>query len=278
MPWAQLKQLIQQLQAVQPDEPGLQLHTVCRGSQLVLQPPQARQKSPELQARLATLQAALDQQHYDRMVHDVTEKVSGTQLSLQSTTESRFGSACVAFTLKNLIRLLLAFPLLCDLQHITKAADERAVKCSICCTAGVQERAAATAAEGVFRSFKDQLAFGIHVLVMMGTFYALGHVAGRGLSPKTSVVGSTKRCCPLLFALSIGAVLVIRHSSLLQHAACGLVGLVLALLLESVLVIIRTTHPPSLEKYRHLQDGFQAPAASVLQQQQPPSGLLKKRQ
>ena len=59
----------------------------------------------------------------------------------------------------------------------------------MCRTVGVQERAAATAAEGVFRSFKDQLAFGIHVLVMMGTFYALGHVAGRGLSPKTSVVG-----------------------------------------------------------------------------------------
>ena len=87
VPWAQLKQLVQQLKAVQPDEPGLQLHTVCKGSQLVLQPPQARQKSPELQARLAKLQAALDQQHYDRMVHDVTEKVSGTQLRLQSTNE-----------------------------------------------------------------------------------------------------------------------------------------------------------------------------------------------
>ena len=79
VPWAQLRQLVQQLQAVQPDEPGLQLHTVCRGSQLVLQGPQARQKSPELQARLTKLQAALDQQHYDRMVHDVTEEVSGTQ-------------------------------------------------------------------------------------------------------------------------------------------------------------------------------------------------------
>lgn len=185
VPWAQLKHLVQQLQAVQPDEPGLQLHTVCKGSQLVLQPPQARQKSPELQARLAKLQAALEQQHYDRMVHDVTEK----------------------------------------------------------------ERAAATAAEGLFRSFKDQLSFGIHVLVMMGTFYALGHVAGRGLSLKTSV-----------------------------HAACGLVGLVLALLLESVLLIIRTSHPPSLEKYRHLQDGYRAPPAPATQQQQPPSGLQKKRQ
>ena len=78
VPWAQLKQLYQQLQAVQPDEPSLQLRTVCKGSQLVLQPPQARQKSPELQARLAKLQAALDQQHYDRMVHDVTGKVGCT--------------------------------------------------------------------------------------------------------------------------------------------------------------------------------------------------------
>ena len=89
VPWAQLKLLIQQLEAVQPDEPGLQLHTVCKGSQLVLQPPQARQKSPELQTRLAKLQAALDQQHYDRMVHDVTERVR--ELLLISTQFSLHG-------------------------------------------------------------------------------------------------------------------------------------------------------------------------------------------
>lgn len=142
---------------------------------------------------------------------------------------------------------------------------------------GLQERAAATAAEGLFRSFKDQLSFGIHVLVMMGTFYALGHVAGRGLSLKTSVVGCTLLSRPIC-TVHLGCAGMKMYCSLLQHAACGLVGLVLALLLESVLLIIRTSHPPSLEKYRHLQDGYRAPPAPATQQQQPPSGLQKKRQ
>lgn len=38
----------------------------------------------------------------------------------------------------------------------------------------------------------------------------------------------------------------------LQHAACGLCGLVLAMLLETVLLIIRSSHPPTLDKYKHL--------------------------
>jgi hypothetical protein len=55
----------------------------------------------------------------------------------------------------------------------------------------LQERAAEALREGGLRSYKDQLAFGAHVLVMMGTFYAVGHVAG-GWRPLPAYV----RVCP----------------------------------------------------------------------------------
>ncbi len=42
--------------------------------------------------------------------------------------------------------------------------------------------------EGGLRSYKDQLAFGAHVLVMMGTFYAVGHVAGGAVRPVPAYV------------------------------------------------------------------------------------------
>ena len=58
-----------------------------------------------------------------------------------------------------------------------------------------QERAAEALREGGLRSYKDQLAFGAHVLVMMGTFYAVGHVAGGAWRPLPAYV----RACP--FAL-----------------------------------------------------------------------------
>jgi hypothetical protein len=41
----------------------------------------------------------------------------------------------------------------------------------------LQERAAKEASEGAFVTYKQQMGFGVHVLVMMGTFYALGHTA-----------------------------------------------------------------------------------------------------
>lgn len=65
---------------------------------------------------------------------------------------------------------------------------------------------------GALRTFKQQISFGLHVLVMMGTFYVFGHVAGAAISNKVSV-----------------------------RAACGMGGLVIAMLLETVLLIIRTT-------------------------------------
>ncbi|KAK9831323.1 hypothetical protein WJX81_002423 [Elliptochloris bilobata] len=76
------------------------------------------------------------------------------------------------------------------------------------------ERDAAAASEGGLVTFRQQLGFGVHVLVMMGTFYALGHYAAAHVSRNAG-----------------------------YHAAGGLAGLVFAMLMEVVLLIIRTTVP-----------------------------------
>jgi hypothetical protein len=45
-----------------------------------------------------------------------------------------------------------------------------------------QERDAAAASEGGLVTFRQQIGYGVHVLVMMGTFYALGHYAAAHVS------------------------------------------------------------------------------------------------
>ena len=63
----------------------------------------------------------------------------------------------------------------------------------------MQERAAEALRSGALQTYKQQISFGLHVLVMMGTFYAVGHVAGTAMSPKTSVVSAAlfarDECC-----------------------------------------------------------------------------------
>lgn len=51
-----------------------------------------------------------------------------------------------------------------------------------------QELKAEALKGGALRTFKQQISFGLHVLVMMGTFYVFGHVAGAAISNKVSVV------------------------------------------------------------------------------------------
>jgi hypothetical protein len=58
------------------DQSGPFLREACQGGGLVLASPKPRKKSPELLARLETLQRQLEQQQYDRMVRDVTVAVS----------------------------------------------------------------------------------------------------------------------------------------------------------------------------------------------------------
>lgn len=51
-----------------------------------------------------------------------------------------------------------------------------------------QERQAREQAEGGFGTFRQQMSFGVHVVVMMGAFYAMGHVAGGALGSKPAFV------------------------------------------------------------------------------------------
>lgn len=80
VPWTELTQLAQQLQKLRPKDERLLLHKACQGSALDLSSPPVRQKSPELQARLAQLQEKLDAQKYEHMVADVTQQVANSQL------------------------------------------------------------------------------------------------------------------------------------------------------------------------------------------------------
>ena len=63
---------------------GPWLHELCRGGGVELPPPPARAKtkSPELQAHLEKLRRKLEQDSYDRMVRDVTQKVCDVFQSL----------------------------------------------------------------------------------------------------------------------------------------------------------------------------------------------------
>lgn len=75
VPWRSLRDISQQLYAVQPKEDSLSLHEACRGSQLVLSAPAKREKSKELLERLSRLQQQVDQQSYNKMVAEVTQQV-----------------------------------------------------------------------------------------------------------------------------------------------------------------------------------------------------------
>ena len=83
------------------------------------------------------------------------------------------------------------------------------------CVLLAQEQKAKDRAERGFASYKQQISFGIHVVVMMATFYAFGHCTAMALS-KNKVHVSPKlllRNGVVLVQLSapfaIGAVVVI---------------------------------------------------------------------
>ncbi len=50
----------------------------------------------------------------------------------------------------------------------------------------MQERQADEKAARGLHTFKQQMSFGLHVAVMMGTFYAFGHVLGLAVGPSGS--------------------------------------------------------------------------------------------
>ncbi|KAL3159698.1 hypothetical protein ABBQ38_010104 [Trebouxia sp. C0009 RCD-2024] len=62
-----------------------------------------------------------------------------------------------------------------------------------------QERAAEALRSGSLQTYKQQISFGLHVIVMMGTFFAVGYIAGTALSPKLAVVGPLPLPCTAAF-------------------------------------------------------------------------------
>eukprot|EP00878_Enallax_costatus_P010619 GHUV01011094.1.p1 GENE.GHUV01011094.1~~GHUV01011094.1.p1 ORF type:complete len:223 (+),score=70.68 GHUV01011094.1:275-943(+) len=137
--------------------------SICKGSQLVFTSPPARQRSKQLEERIAKLQHMVDQQEYAAMVADVT-------------------------------------------LH--------------------EQQAAAVQDDPFFPTTKLQLSFGLHVIVTMGTFFALGYYGGRFLTRSDA-----------------------------WGAMMGALGLAAGLLLETTLLIMRTNMPaPVDQKYAHLLD------------------------
>ena len=55
-------------------------------------------------------------------------------------------------------------------------------------TLSVQEQRAEAAAEGPFASYSEQLAYGMQIIVVMGVFYLMGHLAAASMSSKASMV------------------------------------------------------------------------------------------
>lgn len=164
IPWGTLKELVAAARKVGmlEDDGGPWCYDLCKNSGLVLpQPPPPRQYAPEFKARLAKLQAEVENKQYQNMVADVT----------------------------------------------------------------IAERRAAEK-EGLLPTTRLQLSFGLHVLAMMGTFYAMGYYAGRFLNQNE-----------------------------LWATLWGVAGMASALLLETTLLIIRTNRPePLAKRFPHLTD------------------------
>ncbi|KAG2432918.1 hypothetical protein HXX76_008648 [Chlamydomonas incerta] len=69
--WSSLKAVADAYRAANPSKP-VYLHKLCSQRDVILPSPPVKEKSPELVARLAKLQAQLDNKRYDAMVADVT--------------------------------------------------------------------------------------------------------------------------------------------------------------------------------------------------------------
>lgn len=57
-----------------------------------------------------------------------------------------------------------------------------------------QERHAQAVKEGGLVTYKDQLSYGVHVVVVMGVFYGIGHMAAGSFSPKPSMARPLLLC------------------------------------------------------------------------------------
>ena len=72
-------------------------------------------------------------------------------------------------------------------------------------------------------TFRQQLGFGVHVLVMMGTFYALGHYAASHVSRNVAHVGALAGPTQLSLCGHKPCTQSL-HIRLLQRRTCGRPG------------------------------------------------------
>lgn len=54
----------------------------------------------------------------------------------------------------------------------------------------VQERRAEALRQGGLVTYKDQISYGLHVIVVMGVFYLIGHLVASRISSKASMVSN----------------------------------------------------------------------------------------
>ncbi|KAF8065856.1 hypothetical protein HT031_002916 [Scenedesmus sp. PABB004] len=113
------------------------------------------------------------------------------------------------------------------LDALQAALDRRAYDAMVADVAAPEQAAAAAAAgDPLLPTTRLQVAFGVHVLVTMGAFFALGHYAGR-------ILGGSDAWA----------------------AGLGAGGIAVALVLETALLVLRSNMPETLDrKYAHLLD------------------------
>ena len=170
IPWRSLRDIVQQLQTVQPKADSPWIHEACKGSRLILSAPPKREKSKELLERLSRLQQQVDQNSYNKMVAEVTQQVVHFQMRFCSCSSMSQAGKSVVRTSESSV---------------------------------MQERAADALRSGALQTYKQQISFGLHVIVMMGTFFAVGYIAGTAISPNMAVVGAFT--CAFASRLSIGS-------------------------------------------------------------------------
>ncbi|KAG2501234.1 hypothetical protein HYH03_001041 [Edaphochlamys debaryana] len=73
IPWDDLKSIVEAYRKASPSKP-VYLHKLCSPGDVLLPSPPARERNPELVARLAKLQEQVDNKRYSDMVSDITEK------------------------------------------------------------------------------------------------------------------------------------------------------------------------------------------------------------
>mmetsp|Transcript_8917 Transcript_8917/g.29488 ORF Transcript_8917/g.29488 Transcript_8917/m.29488 type:complete len:212 (+) Transcript_8917:58-693(+) len=105
--------------------------------------------------------------------------------------------------------------LVARLKRLQEAEDQRKYDSMVEDVTKAEREAVAIAEGGGMRTYKEQLGFGLHVIAMMGTCFAIGHVGARGL-----------RDDPVIRMLA------------------GVLGAAMGLLIETLLLIIRSSRLP----------------------------------